>query len=745
MPRYQPIQNAFSAGELSPRLFGRTDLAKYGSGVATLENWTVQPQGGVTRRPGSIFLAEVKDSTKTTRLIPFVFSPLTSYMLEVGERYIRFYRDAARIEVTGVPVEVATPYAAAELDGLDVRQSADVMYFFHSGYATRKLERYSDTIWRFREVDWAPPPSFEYGARPAGTVTPSWASCEQTITLTGAPVSPATAVFINADVGREVVVTSGVNAGARVTITGFTDATHVTGMITQDFVDTTANPAASWKITASPMTGVTPAAVTPAGKTAVNLTLDANGWRGGVNGFGTDADCGRYALINGGMFEITAVTSATVAVATIRGEANATPTKAESDTWSLEEALWSAINGFPESAAFFEGRLWPIKGSYLAGSKTGDFENFGVGILADDAVIFSMQDVTALKWIIGARALLLGSTSAEHAASGGAGEVITASNIQVNAQTTYGSAGVAPVRVGQTILFLTRSKRKLRELVFQFEVDGYVAPDLLLLAEHLTDDETIEDLAYQQEPNSTIWAVRSDGVALTCAYLREQNVVAWARQTTQGAIESVATVPSVHADEVYWIARRTINGVTRRYVEWVADDIHSQGHYGSVQTDATRIYSGAPATTITGLEHLEGATVAVLGDGAVYPDAVVSGGQITISPGAARVEVGLPYTSTLVTLRPEIPSAAGSSQPAQTRVVYLQARLLETLGLTVNGDAIPFRRAHDPLGEAVPLFTGDKVVTLLDNEQEGRVTIQQTQPLPATVLMLTGVLEVGGA
>jgi hypothetical protein len=296
--------------------------------------------------------------------------------------------------------------------------------------------------------------------------------------------------------------------------------------------------------------------------------------------------------------------------------------------------------------------------------------------------------------------------------------------------------------VGNIVLFLTRSKRKLRELVFNFEVDGYVAPDLLLLAEHLTATETIEDLAYQKEPDSTIWAARSDGVALACTYLRDQNVVAWSRQITAGAVEAIACIPSPHADEVWWCVRRTINGATRRYIEWL-DDEH--GAYGPINTDAAATYTGAPITTMTGLAHLENELVAIVGDGAVYPSQRVSGGAVTLTPPASTVEVGLGYTSTLTTLRPEVNAGAGSAQPAKKRWAEVVVRLVDSLGVSINGDRMPFRKAADALTEAVPRFTGDKRVVNLGFDDDGRITVEQTQPLPSTVLLLTGVLDVGGA
>jgi hypothetical protein len=743
MPRLALIQNSFSAGEWSPQMEGRSDIAKYNSALDTLVNYLVLQQGGVTRRAGTKWIAPTKFATRRVRLIPFEFSSTTAYMLEVGHEYIRFYRAAARLEEAGTPIEVETPYQEEALDNIDVRQAADVLYFFHPDYPTQKLERYGDLIWRFRPVGFTPPPSFEFGGRPDASVTPA-ALTGTGITFTGVPVSPATGVFVPADVGRDILVTGGVNGGARATITAFTDATHVVATITQPFLAAGAVDAGHWQLTASPMAQVTPAAKDPAGKPGVTLTLAAGGWRGGINGFGEDSDCGRFAVINGGMYEITSVTSATVAVATIRGEASAT-TPAESDTWSLEEALFSAQNGYPEAGTFFEGRLWLLAGYRLAGSKTGDFENFGVGVLDDDAVIFAIQSdqVNAGKWIVGARALLVGTAGAEYVATGGSGEAITPSNIQVTTQTTYGSSTVAPIRVSNIVCFLSRSKRSLRELVFNFEVDGYVAPDLLLLAEHLTKTATIVDLAYQQDPNSTIWAVRSDGVGLACTYLRDQNVVAWSRQVTAGAIEAVGVIPSPHADEVYWAVQRTLNGVTARHVEWIGDD-PDLGYYGALNTDAAVVYRGAAATTITGLGHLEGETVQIVGDGAVYPSQVVAGGQVVINPAASVVEVGLGYTSTLTTLRPEVNAGSGSAQPAKKRWVTIHARLLNSLGMSINGDLMPFRTPTHFMGQAVPTFTGDKEVPNLGYGDDGKITLAQTQPLPSTVLMLTGVLDLGG-
>jgi hypothetical protein len=592
VPRLHPLQTAWTRGELSPKLAGRVDVQPYFSGAETLLNYLVLPQGGIQRRPGTRFVAEVKDSSTVARLVRFEFSVDDAYVLEFGNLYIRFYKDGAQVTSGGNAVEVTTTYAAADLFGLDFVQVADVLYIMSVDYETRKLERYSDTIWKLRTVDFNPPPSFEFGARPSGTVAPGGTSGSQTFTA-------SVASFLNSDVGREIVITGGTNAGARATITGFTGTTQVTATITENFVNTSANAAGNWKITDSPKTILTPGAKDPVGL-STTLTLTAAGWRGTVNN--DDSDTGRFVVVNGGQYEITEVTSTTVAQATIKGTASAT-TAAQSGVWTLEEALWSAANGYAETGALGEDRLWLSAGYRFAGSKTADYENFGVGVEDDDAVIFSIlaQQINTIRWMRFAKQLIIGTAGEEFVAKGGADSPITPSNVQVSNETTYGSNGVAPIRVGNVILFLTRSGKKMREFTFNFEADGYVAPDLLLLSEHLSDDQTIVDMAYQREPDSRVWAVRSDGVLLACTYLRDQNVVAWSRcitgpdeqETTpvKGKFESVCVIPHPDGDrEQTWVlVNRTIDGATKRFVEYLDDSSVFEDangvSYGSLHTD----------------------------------------------------------------------------------------------------------------------------------------------------------------
>ena len=570
MPRLLHLIHSFTSGEWSPRLAGRVDLAKYPAALECLHNYLVLPQGGVTRRPGLRYVADVKTASDgCVRLLRMEPTAVSAYVIEAGCLYFRFYKNNARLKDSGGdPVEVTTPYTAADLFDIQAIPSLDVLYLLHPNYQTRKLERYADDCWKLRTVAFSPPPSIEFGTRPRADFSPGALSGDN-VTVTAFNFD----AFLAADVGREILVTAGDNSGARAGIASVTSAKVAVVNVCVPFVSLGVTCNLLWRITASPFTGVTPSAHVAVGKSGVTLTADVAAWRGGVNGYSTDGDCGKFVLLNGGCFEISCVNSSTIATTTIRG--NATPdtaAKAESGNWTLEEALYSTCNGFAETGTFHDGRLYLAAGHRFAGSKTGDFENFAAGAEDDDSVLFALDSETleTIRWMRGQKNLLIGSLSSEWQAIGSTDAPITASNIQVQKETGWGSSRVPPVHVGPALLFTGRGGRQLRELAFVFETDGFQAPDLLLLAEHLTRrstptgaDPIIVDLAYQKRPDSRLWAVRSDGVLLCCTYLREQNIIAWSRVTTPGFVESIAVIPHPQGDrDQVWVSvRRAITGV----------------------------------------------------------------------------------------------------------------------------------------------------------------------------------------
>jgi hypothetical protein len=306
---------------------------------------------------------------------------------------------------------------------------------------------------------------------------------------------------------------------------------------------------------------------------------------------------------------------------------------------------------------------------------------------------------------------------------------------------------VTPVKVGNVVLYVQRAGRKLRELVYVFETDTMAAPDLTLLSSHITQGG-VTALVHSKEPYSIVWAVRGDGALLGMTYEREEKVVGWHRHSTDGEIESLAVIPQEDADELWAVVKRTIGGVERRYVEYMTawtDDMEQEEAFF---VDSGLSYSGAPALVFSGLDHLEGQTVHVLADGAVHPACVVTAGQITLEYEASTVHAGLPYTSTLKTMRPEGGSAEGVSQGKTKRLHRAVIRVDRSLGLKVGPDAdhldtVAFREMWDAMDAAPPLFTGDVEIEIDDDYSlEAQIMMQQDLPLPCNILAVMFGLSV---
>jgi hypothetical protein len=227
----------FTGGELSPRLDGRNDLTKYASGCKTLENMIVYPHGSAARRPGTQFVAEVKDSTKKTRLIPFEFSTTQTYMLEFGNQYIRFYKDNGVILSGGSPYEIVSPYLEAELFEIKFAQSADVMYICHPNHAVRKLSRTGHTAWTLTEVNFTNGPYLDNNITTTTfTISAHTVGAGRTLTASAITGINSDTGFQTTDVGRLVQFRDGYGK-----ITARTSTTVVTIEILKDMGSTSSS------------------------------------------------------------------------------------------------------------------------------------------------------------------------------------------------------------------------------------------------------------------------------------------------------------------------------------------------------------------------------------------------------------------------------------------------------------------------------------------------------------------------
>jgi hypothetical protein len=380
------------------------------------------------------------------------------------------------------------------------------------------------------------------------------------------------------------------------------------------------------------------------------------------------------------------------------------------------------------------------------------------GTVADDnavAFVLNSDDVNAIRWLAASdKGLLAGTSRGEWPVRASSlNEAITPTNISSKPATRHGSADAAPVQAGKSTLFIQRANRKLREMAYVFEVDGFRAPDMTLLAEHITVP-SIDELAYQEQPQAIVWGVRGDGVLLGFTYERDQGVTAWHRHELGGqsdaageaipVVESIAvvTAPDGTRDELYMVVQRYINGGTKRYVEYMS----KMWEVGDEQEDAFHVDCGWTVTnsptsaTVTGLWHLEGESVGVYADGAKLPNETVTNGKITLDNAAAIVTLGYLYNSDGQTMPLEGGAQDGSAQGKIRKINRVGFWLVDTLGLKYGRDAdnlteIVVRTWGDDYGTATALFTGVVRKRFEGTfDRLGQVYWRADGPFPAQVL-----------
>ena len=418
------------------------------------------------------------------------------------------------------------------------------------------------------------------------------------------------------------------------------------------------------------------------------------------------------------------------------------------DRWRI--GSWSEENGYPATVCLHESRIFfggsRTEPQTVWGSIIDSFENFLPGGTEDSDHIqltIASGEQNDIEWLVSRKKLVMGTSGAEWTLGSSDDDIaITPTNVVAKRHSSFGSKHLQGIAVNEVVFFAQRNGRKVREFTYSFENDGYVAPDLTRLAEHVTAGGIVE-WGYQQQRDQILWAVTGEGALIGFTYERMDDVLGWHRHTTyQGEFESVCvTYGDRENDQVWVVVRREINGSTVRFVEmidpqtwdydkagvnrshlrycdasvlrrtnltWGDQDLYfgdeelfwgayagsgSDGQYlttddGTVITDdlgnpITIVDpDGSPTTfsEIVNLEHLEGETVCITVDGAKHQPLVVTGGAVTLLAAATDVVVGLPYASTVKSLPLVTPASAGTSQGRTRKVHELVLNVYQSSG-----------------------------------------------------------------
>lgn len=751
MPKVQTIQTNFTGGEMSPKLSGRVDIAKYNNCAKELTNVVPLIFGGAESRDGTLMIASSKNPDKKCRLIPFVFNVSQSYVLEFGDLYMRVFANSGQVEASpGVPYEIETEITLEMLPEINYAQSADVMILVHEALHPQRLMRLGHADWVIGNLILSCPPLTDdhriYPDADLSIPVPGGVG--------GMTFTASDAVFSAGDLSRRLHGGGGVAVMSGSIAPFNTAPVDVTTPFNTDTI-----PAGEWYISGRP--------IAPDGKIRigspsgdfllsgqqVSISLDSTvGFRPEDHGAIIVSTKNRSNDLGDLVVEIISIDSGNTATGIVRSAFNAkknagSGSQWETADWEMRDSILSE-GKYPRSVAFKEQRLYLGGGlqnpSRLWASETANIYNFGwfnsftpMNSTSNygDSVL---QDISSLDFkiaesqepilhLVATKGLMALTSSGVFSIEGGVERPVSPTNVQIKNQSDIGASIVRPARVQDEMYFVNRSGNKLFSSAYSIERDGFQSSDVSKIANHIAG-VGIVDMAYQAEPSSVMYLVLADGSMATLSIDREENVIAWARHYTDGEFESVASIPAAEGNQVWVVVRRG----EQRGVELFSPDV--------VMDSTIQGYVPTGSAIWGGLDHLEGKEVAVVGDGFYFGKHIVTDGTVTISREVQSIQVGLSFNQRIVLLPPEIPSQTGTSQGKNLSINKISAKFLDTIGASINGEPIGGRKFDvDGLGEPLQPFSGwDRVETLgvqtNDDPEQCTVTIEQQHPFNMHVL-----------
>lgn len=861
-------QGAFSAGEISPELFARTDMEKYRVALALAKNFFIDYKGGAVNRAGTQFCG-FDESTAypyiadiNCRVIPFIYSNTQSYALVLSPLRIRFISDGGYVveaskaisgatkanpgvitcnahgfavddlvycasvggmtelngrwfrvnsvptantltlktQVTGTAVDttayttytsggtlsravtVVTPYTAADISDVKFVQSADVMTFFHSGYAVRSLTRNSHTSWTFASVSFAPSISAPTGVNVSSNINGSGTDYTYVVTA------------VSAANGDESVASSEDTVNEK----------YWTGTKNVKIEWNAVSGARFYKIYRQPVV----ADRTTPGNALFGLVGATRGVTFYDQQLAADYSQTPPEAIN---------------------PFNASGKYPRTGTYHQQRLMFAASINYPN-------RVW--------GSVTASFSNMNQSIPTQDtdSLEFQLasQRIDPVENLLSMPGGLLCFTAGGvyHVSGDGQNAPITPSSIVANQQTFVGAASLSPLAIDYNIMYSQVDSNNIRQLVYNFFAQTYESKDITDLAQHLFREYSVVDWAYAGDPWKVIWAIREDGRLLSCTFYDKADMYAWAWHETDGFVKSVCAVPENGEMVVYLTVVRRLTptyeatsteyftciermksrivdnifdawfvdsglATTRTYINaglrlsnytgtgvtatalggtpFVLGDVGKYIIAGSMMavitgytsstvvtisilSDYSDLIETAPGvytprvvdpngwsmdsqvSSVSGLTHLAGKSVVGLADGAVIEKTVSATGTVTLDVPATYVVLGLPRLDQIQNVPLEFePTAQGKRK----RIPACTVRVYRTRGVEVGQDFDNMEvwppRDDEPMGQPPSLITGDRRVVLSAtwDEPGGQVCVQQRYPLPAQILGIVPEIEIG--
>lgn len=835
MAKFSKIWNTFATGEISPARHGRTDLeAQYQNALYRCENLLVSSKGGLNKRSGTRYIKDVTSSIFGTaddvRIIPFVFNKEESYAVVIGATtegraspsrpaaneallgdrntcvVINTSNTAATVTVGPPSYRNASPYTimvntslgiiessqadanehgiaeeytAAELKELQYTQINDVLIIVHKNHPPLFLVRTAQNNFvEYSYRDFAAIPN-----DPAFTTIGTLSTANSVIATWAAQwclgVPFRDTVFDSANQPKFYIDLTSVSISNLRPI--FITNSAVWGGFNEKHIGSV------FRATYGANTGVV----------VIGGVIDANNARAYViKGF---AEASHQTLDGEAALEVPAT--------------------------SWQEAAWSDFRGWPRAVAFHEGRLfyggnasqpanvWASQSGDIGQmTPSSDYADVALTPSASDAFSngISSNEANSIQWMNSQKTLVIGTLGREYLAE--IVEGTATSSLSLSAQTARGSSYLQAKAVDNTLLFIERSKRQLREFVFNFNEDNYRSEDISFLADHMVSEvgwkektadtsfkyPKVTELTLLTSPENMLFMLNNNKGLFALTRDRSLNVLAFHRHLIGGVnsqVWSVSGIPNPNqgaGDDLWMVVSRTINSATKYYVEKIdrefmapvsynADDAFSVANSDLSITDVNidmifvdsavtklgSVSGGAITkfTSFTGLDHLEGQTIKVVGDGNYLGEFTVASNAVTLPVAVEYAIGGLSYTSKIVTLPIEGGSVLENSQGKFKQIEEVMLRLYNSAGCkfgrvflddeTVNGENISivepqvedlvdinFLSGSTPLDHPMVLYTGDKQEFFVAHvEKNAMISVQSNYPFPLRIaaLVVTGV------
>lgn len=628
------------------------------------------------------------------------------------------------------------PWAAADLNGIQFAQSADVMYLVHADYPPHKLVRVSDTEWTCTEVAFDWPPFRDENT--SDTTVYASASTGATVTI------QASADIFTADM-----------VGSYIRLGELPESTHPKwrenndmstefsgGVAVNDRVHYEGRVYRLDNKSTSTKTGTIP----PTHFDPLKIESDRAAGEGGY----------RWEFVNRGFGygKIETFTDANTIVVDVDNEGVPFPNSVVGSTLATKKWAIGAFNeefGYPTSVAIFENRVWfggtDRDPQSLWASRTNLYDDFEIITdQADSSLLFALDSnrINAILWMTGEDALIIGTRGGEFTAqSNSQDEGITPDNIKVKQRSVFGTAtDVSPQFVDSALLMVQRNGRRIHELIYDYDRDGYQGIDLTAMSNDIINSK-VETLAYQASPFRQLFANSTNGELVGLTYVREDDVVAWAEfpiasvSGGTGIVESIAVIPHPdgYQDQLWMVVRRTIAAGQQRWIEIMEKPFdESDALEDGFFVDSGLTYTGSAATTIYGLLHLANQNVSYLRSGVAGTGTVDSKGKLTVT-STTKIHIGLPVVAQLETMdfengKPPVFSTLGD----RSRTVAAVFRLLRCgqgfeYGQRLTGTL-------DTWTQETSLYTGDTPELTLPGgfSRAARVAIRHQAPTPCTVV-----------